>query len=447
MERSLRRRSFLHAVGAGGVATLAAFAGCPAGIGGSSGFEPGERDWPSHRFDARNTAVHPSAPGPGGDLSVAWTATYAEDSGGSVGLGATSSPIVLDGTVFAAADVNDDSGWRTLVSAFDLATGERQWERAFPVSDLDGEGKTSPARTLGSDGERLVVGTVTDGPALAALSPVDGETEWEQSLDTPFESPVTARGESLVVGDRLYATYDAGDGSRESQYAPGADPLWRNRYPPTVTADTIFATDRAEIHAVDRESGERRWTASNDFYTTLYQEEGAPFNSPVVVDGVAYAVCGRVGSRDTGGMVAIDVEDGSELWTAIPEGDNPETYDGENAEFEQAAFYGMALVLDDTVYVHGLGRGEWGFFAVDASDGSVERLDTDGGLVAADGLLYGVSTENGRLTASAIDPSADQELGSATVEEWEDPRIGPQAVAGEYYLVATSEGLVAFGPN
>lgn len=379
---------------------------------------------------------------------MAWTARYREDRPvESVGLSGMSSPVVLDGTVFAAADSNDDSGWQTVVSAFDLATGERQWERAFPVSDVDGEGYTSPARALGSDGERLVIGTISDGPGLAALSPADGETAWEQSLETPFESPVTAEGGSLVVGDRLYATYDASDGSRESRYAPGEDPLWRNRNPPTVTEDTIFATDRAEIYAVDRESGERRWTSSNDFYTILYQEEGASFNSPVVVDGVAYAVCGRIANRDTGGMVAIDVEDGSELWTAIPEGDDPEIYEGDPAEFEQAAFYGMPLVLNDTVYVQGTERGEWGFFAVDAADGSVERMDTDGGLVAADGFIYGVATEDGSLTASAVDPDADEELGSATVDEWENPRVGPQAVAGEYYVVATSEGVVAFGPN
>ncbi|QPV63123.1 PQQ-like beta-propeller repeat protein [Halosimplex litoreum] len=444
MDTSLRRRSLLRALGVAGGAALA---GCPAGIGQSAAFEPGETDWPSARFGPRNAAVHPSAPGPGGDLSVAWTAGYREESDASARVGATSSPVVLDGTVFAAADVNDDSGWETVVSAFDLATGERQWERSLPVSDADGEGETSPARTLGSDGERLVVGTFSDGPGFAALSPADGETEWEASLETPYESPVTAEGGSLVVGDRLLATYDADDGSRESRYAPGEDPLWRNRYPPTVTGDTIFATAHDEIHAVDRESGERRWRLSNDFYTVLYQERGAPFNSPVVVDGVAYAVCGRVANRDTGGMVAVDIEDGSELWTAIPEGDDPANYEGEDDEFEQAAFYGMALVLDDTVYVQGMGRGEWGFFAVDTGDGSVERMDTDGGLVAADGFLYGATVEDGQLTASAVDPAADERVGSATVAQWENPRVGPQAVAGEYYVVATDEGLAAFGRN
>jgi hypothetical protein len=444
MDTSLRRRSVLRALGATGAAALA---GCPAGIGESAAFDPGETDWPSARFGPRNTAVHPSASGPSGDLSVAWTAGYREGSDASAGVRALSSPIVLDGSVFAAADVNDDSGWQTVVSAFDLATGDRQWERSLPVSDADGEGETSPARTLGSDGEYLVVGRLSDVPGLAALSPADGETVWEASLETPFESPITADGGSLVVGDRLLATYDADDGSRESRYAPGEDPLWRNYYPPTVTEDTIFATDRDEIHAVDRESGERRWTATNDFYSVLYQERGAPFNSPVDVDGVAYAVCGRSINRDTGGMVAIDVEDGSELWTAIPEGDDPQSYEGENDEFEQAAFYGMPLVLDDTVYVQGMGRGEWGFFAVDTSDDSVERMDTDGGLVAADGLVYGVTAEDGKLTASAVDPSADERVGSATVEQWDEPWIGPQAVAGEYYVAATNDGLAAFGPN
>lgn len=444
MDTSLRRRSLLRALGVAGGAALA---GCPAGLGESAGFDPGETDWPSARFGPRNTAVHPTAPGPGGDLSVAWTARYREESDASAGVGAISSPVALDGTVFAAADVNDDSGWQTVVSAFDLATGERRWERSLPVADVDGEGETSPARTLGSDGERLVVGRFSDGPELVALSPDDGETVWEASLETPFESPITAEGGSLVVGDRLLASYDADDGGRESRYAPGEDPLWRNRYPPTVTEDTIFAPAHDEIHAVDRESGEARWTASNDFYSVLYQERSAPFNSPVVVDGVAYAVCGRVANRDTGGMVAVDVADGSQLWTALPEGDDPATYEGENDEFERAAFYGMPLVFDGTVYVQGIGRDEWGFFAVDAADGSVERTDTDGGLVAADSLLYGVTTESGRLTASAVDPAADEDLGSATVEQWESARVGPQAVAGEYYVAATGEGLAAFGPN
>ncbi|ELZ23566.1 pyrrolo-quinoline quinone beta-propeller repeat protein [Halosimplex carlsbadense 2-9-1] len=444
MDAPLRRRSLLRALGAAGAATVA---GCPAGIGESAGFEPGETDWPSARFGPRNTAVHPSAPGPGGDLSVAWTASFREGSDASAGVSAISSPIALDGTVFAAADISDDSGWQTVVSAFDLTTGDRQWERSLPMSDADGEGETSPARTLGSDGERLVVGTLSEGPGLAALSPVDGETEWEASLETPFESPVTAEGGSVVVGDRLLATYDASDGRRASRYAPGEDPLWRNRFPPTVTEDTIFATDRAAIHAVDRERGERRWMASNDFYTILYGERGAPFNSPVVVDGVAYAVCGRIANRDTGGMVALDVEDGSELWTAIPEGDDPATYEGDPEAFEQAAFYGMGLVLDDTVYVQGMERGEWGWFAVDAADGSVERMDTDGGLVAADGLVYGVTAEDGGLRATSVDPSADETLGAATVDEWEDPWVGPQAVAGEYYVVTTNQGIAAFGPN
>ncbi|MFC7194363.1 hypothetical protein ACFQL4_06345 [Halosimplex aquaticum] len=88
MERSLRRRSLLRAAGVAGAVALA---GCPAGIGESTGFEPGEADWPSYRFDACNNGVHPSAPGPGGDLSLAWTATYREDAGAVPGMGQVSS--------------------------------------------------------------------------------------------------------------------------------------------------------------------------------------------------------------------------------------------------------------------------------------------------------------------------------------------------------------------
>ncbi|MFC7139334.1 PQQ-binding-like beta-propeller repeat protein [Halosimplex aquaticum] len=443
MERSLRRRSLLRAAGVAGAVALA---GCPAGIGESTGFEPGEADWPSYRFDACNNGVHPSAPGPGGDLSLAWTATYREDAGAVPGMGQVSSPIVLDGTVAAAANVQTRETAETVVAAFGLESGERRWERSFPLTGEGGGEGGASAQTLVSDGERLVVATRSDGWALRALSPSDGETEWEHALDTPTRAPITADSGSLVLGDQLYAVYDADDGSQQSRYETDQDRKWRNRYPPTVTEDTVFATAHDEIRAVDRESGEARWTASNDFYSVLYQERGAPFNSPVVVDGVAYAVCGRIANRDTGGMVAIDVEDGSQLWTAIPEGDDPANYEGDPEAFEQAAFYGIPFVLDDTVYAQGMGRGEWGVFAVDAADGAVERTENVGGLFAADGVVYGASGGD-RLSVSATDPAADEKLGTATVDEWDAPRVGPQAIAGEYFLVATSEGIAAFGPN
>ncbi|MFC7194362.1 PQQ-binding-like beta-propeller repeat protein [Halosimplex aquaticum] len=334
----------------------------------------------------------------------------------------------------------------TVVAAFGLESGERRWERSFPLTGEGGGEGGASAQTLVSDGERLVVATRSDGWALRALSPSDGETEWEHALDTPTRAPITADSGSLVLGDQLYAVYDADDGSQQSRYETDQDRKWRNRYPPTVTEDTVFATAHDEIRAVDRESGEARWTASNDFYSVLYQERGAPFNSPVVVDGVAYAVCGRIANRDTGGMVAIDVEDGSQLWTAIPEGDDPANYEGDPEAFEQAAFYGIPFVLDDTVYAQGMGRGEWGVFAVGAADGAVERTENVGGLFAADGVVYGASGGD-RLSVSATDPAADEKLGTATVDEWDAPRVGPQAIAGEYFLVATSEGIAAFGPN
>ncbi|WP_415381556.1 PQQ-binding-like beta-propeller repeat protein [Halosimplex sp. TS25] len=444
MERSLRRRSLLRAAGAVGAAALA---GCPAGIGESTEFEPGETDWPSYRFDARNTAVHPTAPGPGGDLSVAWTARFRADAGGEFAdVGTAGHPIVLDGTVVAAAYDFTGEVQLTVVSAFDLSSGERQWERTFQVGEADAENGIEPARTLGSDGERVFVETLSDGPTLTALSPESGETEWAHPLDRPIASPIVTDAGSVLAGERLYASYDPADGTRQSRYETGDGRYWRSRFPPTVTEDAIYAPAFDELHAVDRESGERRWTATNDFYSILYQQEGAPFHPPVVADGVAYAIAGYIDNADTGGMVAVDTEDGSVLWTAIPEGATGSDYEGRDIRTKQAALYGMPLVLDGAVYAHGYERGEWGFFAIDPEDGSVERMGTPGGLVASQGLLYGLAGSD-VTRVNAVDPAADEVVGTATVEEWDPVAGGGHAVAGEYLLVTTTQGVAVFGPE
>jgi len=444
MDTPLRRRSLLRALGATGVAALA---GCPAGIGQSSGFEPGETDWPSARFGPGNTAVHPSASGPGEDLAVAWTAQFREDADGEFAdVGSASHPIVLDGTVVAAAYDYTGDAQLTVVSAFDLESGERRWERTFEVGEVDAENGIAPARTLGSDGERVFVETLADGPTLTAIAPETGETEWTESLDRALASPVTAEGGSVLAGEQLYAAFDPADGTRRSRYETDDDRYWRSQYPPTVTEDTVYAPAFDELHAVDRESGERRWTASNEFYSILYQDRGAPLHPPVVADGVAYATAGYIDNADTGGMVAVDIEDGSQLWTAIPEGATGEDYEGEDIRTEQAAFYGMPLVLDGTVYAHGYERGEWGFFAVDAEDGSVGRMETFGGFVAADGRCYGLA-ESDATRVEAVDPAADEVVGTATVEEWDPVAAARHAVAGEYLVLATTQGVAAFGPN
>ncbi|QLH83296.1 PQQ-binding-like beta-propeller repeat protein [Halosimplex pelagicum] len=448
MDATPGRRSVLRAAGAVGAA---AFTGCPADLGGFGDSGPAETDWPSQRFGPRNTAVHPSASGPGGDLSVAWTADYLADPvGESDGVSIQGPPIVLDGTVVSSAYIFVDGEQMTVVSAFDLESGERQWERSFPFGDLEDYLEVPPSATIGSDGRRVLVETATDEPALTALSPADGETEWSRPLERPLASPVTAAGGSVVAGEQLFTVHDTEDGTRQSRYSYEGDEfeklVWTSQYPPTVTEDTIYAPAYRELHAIDRESGERRWTATNDFYSIAKAKWSAPFNPPVVADGVAYATAGYIDSSDTGGMVALDTEDGSVLWTALPDGTRPEDFDGRDYRSEQTALYGVPILLGGTLYAHGYERGEWGLFAVDPDDGSVERLRATGADVGADGLLYGLTDGKG-ATVQAFDPASDRVAGTATVDGWDPARGGYHAVAGEYLVLTTTEGVAAFGPN
>lgn len=404
-------------------------------------FDPGPTDWPSCRFDAGNTGVHPSAPGPGTDLSVAWTRPYQDDDE-SGGAGPVSAAVVLDGTVFVACRAVVESTPHHLVTGFDLASGERQWQRQFRVGQTDVEGIVTPPRTLGSDGRRLFLMTPTDGLTLTALSPSTGDTLFERSLDAAIRAPVSADAGEVVTGDRLYSVFDAADGERQFRYRPSENSPWLTASPPTVTADTVYATTGNELHAVDRDRGERRWRASPEFPSVVFADAPAPINSPVVRDGVAYATTGRTHPGvDAGGMVALSTDDGSELWRTIPEG-----WAGGGSETPSnaiASLLGIPLVLEDTVYVYGLERGELTFFAIDASDGSVRWKSAGRGAeVAADGLLY-----SGGGRAAAVDPETGDVLGTATVDGWEGAGFGEPAVAGEFLVVPTGEGVAAFGPG
>lgn len=449
MDTSSSRRAILRTTGVAGATALA---GCPVGFGGTGDSSAGERDWLEYRFDAGNAAVHPSAPGPGGDLSLAWTANYRSEADRRYErVGVHGQPVVVDGTVVASAYRITGEEQFTVVAAFDLESGERQWDRTFPVADADTYPDVSPSLTIGSDGQRVFVETVTDELTLTALSPADGATEWTQSLEWQLRSALTVADGSLLAGEQLYAVHDAEDGTRESRYTvdwEGEELPWTSQYPPTVAEDTIYVPAFDELHAVDRESGERRWTATNDFFSIAFQGS-PPFNPPVVADGVAYVTVGFFEDfRDTGGMLALDTDDGSVLWTTLPDGTRVEDFEGGDFRNQMAALYGMPVLLDGTLYGHGMEHGEWGLFAIDPADGSIERLSATGGHVGADGLLYGLAGDDeAGATVRAIDPDADEVVGTATVEGW-DPVAGSyHAVAGEYLVISTIDGIAAFGPN
>lgn len=72
---------------------------------------------------------------------------------------------------------------------------------------------------------------------------------------------------------------------------------------PVVAAGTVFVPTAGRLHALDLDSGKKRWHAKSDY---------SWFNSPVVHDETAYVTYQSVNDKPS--MRALDVRDGSERW-------------------------------------------------------------------------------------------------------------------------------------
>ncbi|WP_276251003.1 PQQ-binding-like beta-propeller repeat protein [Haloarcula rara] len=179
-------------------------------------------------------------------------------------------------------------------------TGEREWARTVPGNGITG---------IVTDGKRVYVGSFTstiDEPTVLALDGASGETVWRQ--DGQFNgahAPAVVDGTVYAGGFRKGTPLFALD-------AETGDTMWTQTVSaeihtsPAVGESTVYVSDlRGTLHAVERETGTRRWQ------TDLREEtvETDPVNSsaPALVDGQVYL------GTQSGQMVVIDTEDGSVL--------------------------------------------------------------------------------------------------------------------------------------
>ncbi|MCT9095639.1 PQQ-binding-like beta-propeller repeat protein [Haloarchaeobius sp. HME9146] len=191
------------------------------------------------------------------------------------------SPAVADGRLVV--------GGEGLVTAFDAETGDRQWtvDRSGGDTESD-DGYTTTVSLV--DG--TVYGQTTGG--VFALDAATGEAVWTRD-DT--REPGTA-GTTISAGLGW-------DGAGLERVA--------------VTEDSVFATVRdpedrytASLYALDRETGETRWTFGG---STLGAAYSSVQNCPTVADGLVYVV-GKSGSDDDSypnpeTVYALDPADGS----------------------------------------------------------------------------------------------------------------------------------------
>lgn len=179
-------------------------------------------------------------------------------------------------------------------------TGEREWARTVPGNGITG---------IVTDGERVYVSSFTsavDEPSVLALDGASGETVWRQDgqfngADAPAVVDGTVYAGGFREGTPLFAL-DAATGETVWTQPVSAE----IHTSPAVGESTVYVPDlRGTLHAVERETGKRRWQ------TDLREDtaENDPLNSsaPALVDGQIY-----VGTQG-GQMAVVDAEDGSVL--------------------------------------------------------------------------------------------------------------------------------------
>ncbi|RBI63752.1 hypothetical protein DMJ13_04305 [halophilic archaeon] len=319
---------------------------------------------------------------------------------------------VSGGTAYAVtrsdpSNSSGDSDWRTSLHAFDVESGEEEWNRTF--------GDYASFHETG-DGLVYAVGTErNDDQAASTLYAFDGESglvEWKKSRNRTAESaPRLVDDELYVSWDRSLVAYDPTSGERRWTF-DGVENLITSALSsfPIHTDETLFLSDRGSIVAVDRSDGTERWRETLSGTT----------RRPVSTDGERVLVWGEHG------VVALGVADGSRRW---------------ELDLQSDGHWFPGTVHDGTMYVWGAG-----LYAVDVASGDEQwRFETstgrrEGGLSphVADGTVY-APTREGSLYA--VDAANGDEQWSFEKDGTMNPLWG-ETMGGSVY-VAVGNGVYA----
>lgn len=199
------------------------------------------------------------------------------------GLSPPSPPIVVDGTVYVTIPTVE-SGTPS-VYALDSSTGEISWTE---TTNLVFGGLAVADDTVYLGG---VNGTVY------ALNAETGDRRWTAQAGDDLGTPTVAHGLVYVGSEDRNTMYalDAQTGDEQWKVPIESDAIVKGIQGAAVSGDTVyFGTAREKMYAVDAETGARRWSVRR------------PKNSPVLVDGIAYAAQGRT-------VYALNDENGNEV--------------------------------------------------------------------------------------------------------------------------------------
>lgn len=320
---SISRRTLLAGVLTSGAAGI----GVEVGVGDAPSLEswtPAPGDWPAARRGPRRTAAAPDADPPGPALEVEWR--------GEIAGGAR---FVVEGeTVYAGRE----SG----VTAFDLETGDRRWERDQPAVDLcvrDGRLYCGGGR----DGDIAAFDTADGTPdwvvemepgrrtydllavddtllvgrhgSLEGVDPATGERRWKTNVGGLGDVCVAVADGALYAGGpgplELYRPREGWNAVVEAgpkQVAEGRGPVF-GRYP-SVDSSGVYVggfgfSEGTALYGFDREGG-RRWRGPGSFSLT----------APVLAGGDPPVGVTRLYDEESqeNRLVGVALTDGSERW-------------------------------------------------------------------------------------------------------------------------------------
>ncbi|HSR52530.1 MAG TPA: PQQ-binding-like beta-propeller repeat protein [Acidobacteriota bacterium] len=245
------------------------------------------------------------------------------------------------------------------------------------------ESRLTGEMALAADGTLYAgIGTATEATVFA-INP-DGSQAWT------FDPGSTIRGISIGNGGAVVLTDGTGDVySLTSQ----GDLMWNVDFtnginaPASIADDgTIYVASNSEFMALDPEDGSQIWEIAT---------EGSSESAATAVDGTIYLPVAE--SASAGALLALDPEDGSQIWSF-----------GTTARVQTTpavGFDGIIYIGTDSetvIAVRPDGTQLWVFEA----EGDVQSSATiaeDGTVIfgSNDGMLYGVRSSSAGLAASS----------------------------------------------
>ncbi|WP_424016186.1 PQQ-binding-like beta-propeller repeat protein (plasmid) [Halorientalis pallida] len=237
--------------------------------------------WNSSRGDPQQTGAVEEIHGPTSEFTQAWD--FKTD--GQV----NTAPTFSNGTLYVGTTANS-------VYALNRTSGEQRWEISV--------GGTVENTVIVGD----TVYASAENERVYAIDKLSGEVRWSRGAGLRHTERVTVHNSTVYVvtwqsegyrrNDKTHVrAINTSDGSLRWTRTYGNNKF---RSSPTVTADTVYLTDRnGNVRALDRETGDRRWVTN----------VGAGVRTPAVISE------GQLFVGDTSGNVhALNAQTGSKQW-------------------------------------------------------------------------------------------------------------------------------------